>query len=447
LEIYIAPHFKSAVLEIFSSLIQQEAAVRELLRVFMFLMGLTLLPHSAQSQQPTVLYVSQADPRCDGSFPCFTTIQAAINAASPGAIIRISAGTYRERLTIDDKNNFTGATEASRIIIEANPLLAAGSVIVRPPAASCATGYGVLIRRSRFITIRGLTITGATGAGIILNGGSQQNFAIHVERSRIVANSNSNCALGGISIALGNPDTLIVNTQIHGNGGNGITFVERSGGPHWLIQNTIHGNSWNGVGMVVGHTILMVNNSITGNGQAPGTVGGRYGVVRPGLPGQAPESARLLNNLICGNRLGEIQGPVLDSSDSNNLTPLGNEGPGVSASSGCDGFGNLYADANGPDNLPHTIDDDFSPSANSPAIDRGMDPRTLGLSFLLNSIFEDDYASDFVRPADGNGDRILTFDIGAFEVANEPPVADAEPDQTTFRGVLVAVNGNRSYDP
>jgi hypothetical protein len=154
--------------------------VRELLRVFTFLMGLMLLPQPAQSQQPTILYVSQADPSCDGAFPCFTTIQAAINAAPAGAIIRINAGTYRERLTIDGKNNFIGTTEASRIIIEANPLLAAGSVTVRPPAASCANGYGVLIRRSRFITIRGLTITGATGAGVILNGGSQQNLGIHI---------------------------------------------------------------------------------------------------------------------------------------------------------------------------------------------------------------------------------------------------------------------------
>jgi RHS repeat-associated protein len=393
------------------------------------------------------LYVSNTDPACGGKFPCYTTIQAAVNAASQGDIVRIQAGTYTERLTIDRKNNISAATEKSRIVIESDPEAAPGGVVLRPPPASCLNGQGVLIRRSKFVTLRGLTITGATNAAVVLLGGPQQNQAIHIERSRIVGNSSSNCPGGGITIALGNPDTLIVNTLIHGNGGNGIIFADPSGGPHWLVQNTIHGNGWNGIGMVLGHTVTIANNVITANGNATGTLGGRYGVQRLGLPKQTPGAVRLLNNLICGNRLGEIQGPILDNGDSGNLTPQGNEGPGVNASATCGVATTVYANLNGTDQLANTPDDDFNLADNSPAIDRGMDARALGLGVLFNPIVEADYDETAARPSDGNADRQLIFDIGAFERVNQRPVANAGSDQTVSKGAVVTLNGSQSSDP
>jgi RHS repeat-associated protein len=414
------------------------------------LLSALLLASSAFSQQlGRTLYVSNTAPACGGKSPCYATIQAAVNAALQGDTIQIQAGHYRERLTIEGKNNFTGVTEASRIVIEADPVLPPGSVVVRPPPVACLNGHGVLIRQSKFVTLRGLTITEAVGAGVVLLGARQQNHAIHIERSRIVRNSSPGCPGGGIVVALGNRDTLIVNTLIHGNGGNGISFADTSGGPHWLVQNTVHGNGWNGVGLVLGHTVTLANNLITGNGQASGVLGGRQGVRRTGLPGQAPESVVLLNNLICGNRLGEIQGPVLDGTDSGNLTPQGKEGAAVSASPGCELPANIYANLNGPDSLPNTADDDFTLADNSPGIDGGMDSRTLGLDTLFNPLFEADFSANAVRPTDGDLNGTAEFDIGAIEFfpSNQPPVADAGPDQTVFRGVVVTLNGAQSSDP
>ena len=54
-----------------------------------FLLGLTL---SAQAQ--TILHVNRTDPTCGGQVPCFSSIQAAVNAADPGNVIQIQAGTY-----------------------------------------------------------------------------------------------------------------------------------------------------------------------------------------------------------------------------------------------------------------------------------------------------------------------------------------------------------------
>jgi hypothetical protein len=421
--------------------------IKLLVFAFPLLFCMLLEPSSLAAQTATRIYVSRIDPTCNGLNPCFTTIQAAINAAGSGATIRIQAGNYTERLTIAGKNNVASASEASRIVIEGDPELPAGSVVLRPPAASCPNGQGVLIRQSRFVTLRGLTITGSVGPGVVLLGGLLQNQAIHIERTRIVGNGNAKCPGAGISIALGNPDTLIVNTLVHTNSGNGIEFTDLGGGPHWLFQNTIHGNGRNGVGIVLGHIIMLANNLITANGQASGAVGGRHGVHRVGLPWQEPDAVRLLNNLVCGNRLGEIQGPILDSTDAGNLTPAGNEGDGVSASPGCSALDSIYVSANGPDNVPGTADDDFSLASHSPAIEGGMDPRVLGLNLLFDTLFTADFDSDFSRPADGDGDRLAAFDIGAFETANRPPVANAEPDQTVYPGVLVTVNGNQSHDP
>src|SRR6266545_4642582 len=83
------------------------------------LLGSLVLPIAVAAQQPTTLHVNRTDPTCGGQSPCFTTIQAAINAAGPGNVIQIQAGTYPEQLSITGKNNFQGATEIDRIIIEA----------------------------------------------------------------------------------------------------------------------------------------------------------------------------------------------------------------------------------------------------------------------------------------------------------------------------------------
>jgi RHS repeat-associated protein len=399
------------------------------------------------SPQPLghTLYVNRTDPTCGGKSPCFAAIQAAVDAALPADTIQIQPGTYPEQLTIQ-KNDFSGATESDRVVIEADPAAAPGNVVLTGAAGpQCTDKYAIRIKQSKFITIRGFTIHSTGGEAISLMGGNNQNQAIHIERNRIFDNGSSSCN-GGITIARGNPDTLIVNNLIYANGRNGITFIDADGGPHYIVENTIHGNQWSGVNVARSHVVFLVNNVITRNGTATGTTGGRFGVSRERSTSPDPAGIHLLNNLICGNRLGEISGPALDASDSGNLTPTGSEGSGVAASPGCEIPSNVYLNVNGVDGVANTADDDFNLASHSPAIDRGMDPRTLGLSVLFNSLFESAFANDAARPADGDTDRIAAFDIGAFEFPNNPPIADAGADQTTFRGVQVTLNGNLSHD-
>jgi hypothetical protein len=190
--------------------------IRSLTRTGLLLLpvlALTLLPTASLQQQAHILYVNNTDPTCQGQSPCYATIQAAVDAAQAGDTIRIQAGTYQEQVNISGKNNTTSASEADRIILEADPAAPVGSVILQGAVSQCTNGYAIRLQQSKFITIRGLTITGAGGQAISLMGGNNQNTAIHIERNRIFGNGSGECN-GGVTIARGNPGTLIVNNVL-----------------------------------------------------------------------------------------------------------------------------------------------------------------------------------------------------------------------------------------
>ena len=403
-------------------------------------------PVSAQ-QLGRVLYVNKTDTTCNGRSPCYSRIQAAIDVSTSGDTIRIQPGTYPEQLNIQ-KNDFASAGETNRIIIEADPESAPDAVILSGSAGpQCTNKFAIRIRRSKFVTIRGLTITGTGAEAIFMMGGNNGNQGINIVENRIYGNGSISCN-GGITIARGNPDTLIVNNLIHANGQNGIALVD-DGGPNYIINNTVYGNQWNGVSIAPGRHVLLVNNIINQNGTVSGTSGGRFGVHLENWDTPTPERVHLLNNLSCGNRLGDINGPVLDSTDSGNLSPEGIEGLGFSASAGCQDLENVFSNAKGADGIANTIDDDFRLSPVSPAIDRGIDSRTLGLSPLLNPVLEADYYIDLTRPRIGKRGNHAQFDIGAHEymIANQSPVANAGQPMTVPSGTIVSLNGTNSFDP
>ena len=172
-----------------------------------------LASHVSAQQSGRVLYVNRTDAQCGGLFPCYATVQAAIDAAISRDSIRIQPGIYPEQLAVQ-KNDFPTATESDRIIIEADPEAAPGSVVLTgSPGPQCTDKFAIRIKQSKFVTIRGLTITGTGGQAISLMGGYNGNISIHIELNRIFGNGGSSCN-GGITIARNNPDTIIANNLI-----------------------------------------------------------------------------------------------------------------------------------------------------------------------------------------------------------------------------------------
>ena len=145
-----------------------------------------------------VLYVNSSDPACNGETPCFGTLQAAVDVAASGDVVRLQAGTYVEQVLVADLNNFSGASEADRIVIEADPEVPVGSVVLDGANDNCTLGHAIAFSRSYFVTLRGLVISGAGGQAIWLKGGANANDSIHIERNRIFGNGSNYCN-GGIT--------------------------------------------------------------------------------------------------------------------------------------------------------------------------------------------------------------------------------------------------------
>src|SRR5207245_9216040 len=116
---------------------------------------------------------------------------------------------------------------------------------------------------------------------------------------------------------------LAITTRSSLNARTPIATPDPDARPHARVNNTIYYNGWNGISVTRNHDVLVVNNAITGNGVAAGTTGGRFGVTREASSAQDPVGILLLHNLICDNRLGEIDGRELDVTDRRNLTPTG----------------------------------------------------------------------------------------------------------------------------
>ena len=117
------------------------------------------------------------------------------------------------------------------------------------------------------MTIRGLSVVGGGVRGIGLRGGSLENTGIHLERNRIGRGGPRECN-GGIDVGRGNPQTVIANNLIYGNGRNGIRFRDGRGGSYSVVGNTIAHNAWSGIQITHAAAVDLVNNVIVANGTA-----------------------------------------------------------------------------------------------------------------------------------------------------------------------------------
>ncbi len=273
-----------------------------------------------------------------GSGGCKATIQAAVDAASPGDTIDVAAGTYKEMVSINKAVSLTGAGAASTII-DATGLDHAIAVIgVKSPAS-----------------ISGFTLENANLAGLLL----RDSHALTVADNTVQNNDNNRgpSAPPGQGTCPGAPsadgddcgegihfqgvtDSIISGNTVQGNHG-GMLVTDESGPTHdnQIIGNTIQNNTDDCGITLASHPSLtpptqpgppssgggvwgnlIEDNMVMGNGAAGvgifGTVPGSTShsnvvmgntIMNNGLPGVTlhihSSGVTLDNNLIVGNTI------------------------------------------------------------------------------------------------------------------------------------------------
>jgi hypothetical protein len=180
-------------------------------------------------------------------------LQGAINNLGAKTHIKIPAGTYTQNLTI------TGKSVA---------LVGLPGAIIKPVPA----GAAITVTNSAQVTVQGLTVTGATGAGghgIYCYGGASISSTLTVVESVIESNS-------GIGITATNCNVNLHRSTVRNNAGGGVKL---DSGTFKLTDNLIgpdNGSTTSTLGGVQlsGGTVTFVNNTVVDNKAPPATSAG-----------------------------------------------------------------------------------------------------------------------------------------------------------------------------
>ncbi len=306
-----------------------------------------------------------------------TSIQAAVTAfqaqgnLGPCAI-EVRAGVYAESVEIVAAN--TGATsDAQRLEIRAD----AGARILP------GSHHAFLLRSSRFVTIRGFEITGATNEPFSLDGGRNANRDVTLDSNRVVSNGGGRDS-GCITVNAGNSNVWVVNNVCRDNGAVGIHVG--SGGPNHLVNNLVVRQQKTAVVVDAGASLVLANNLIVLNGTD--SDGAQYGIAL-GVKQGTTSQVRLLHNLLYQNKSGDI----------------------LNASSAVQNAGNLLTPALGTLTLSSFFVDfeggDLHSAAGSPAIDAGASTTGTTPERVPLHDFEDDPRS---APVDIGPDEVSDGD-------------------------------------
>ncbi|MCP4546637.1 MAG: hypothetical protein GY835_09260, partial [bacterium] len=197
-----------------------------------------------------------------GSGETYTTIQSAIDAASPGDIINVAAGTYVEQVSVSKTLTFSGNNQG----------ISAGVTPGSRVAETIVEGGFYIHIGSNFTVIDGFTIEMGYD-----NGSHKTGVVVGTATDVIVQNNIiTDCGMvpavvvqsDGIEVGYGSDNLTIADNEIFGNW-RGV-YLNPSDGIS-ITGNAIHANS--GVGVGIGSS-GQSNLSITGNNIYDHTVEG-----------------------------------------------------------------------------------------------------------------------------------------------------------------------------
>lgn len=337
----------------------------------------------------------------------YSTIQGAIDFASPGDTIRVSPGNYVEAIDFKGKNLTLLSTDGP------------SATSIRLPSPQPYTPVVVIGPGGAFT---GFTVTGGTatfGAGMAVNGEGS------VIRGNVFDGNQQGSGGFGAAIGGNNSSPLIEKNVFRNNSADSqflsgvVSFVNCSS-PR-IANNLFYNNQTRAINMTLPDCAapVVINNTVSGN---------QGGIYIDGRVGPEPQTYR--NNIIVGNGQGlhvEFGDSQLHVVWQNNLV-YGNDVNYDQVADQTGTNGNISA-------APFFVDQAaniFELAGPSPAIDTGA----------ADGAPSDDIAG-IERPIDGNGDGITAFDIGAYEFNGPPNPYDIclQDERTGDRLELNSVEG------
>ncbi len=233
------------------------------------------------------------------------TIQAGIDAASPGDTVLVNPGTYHENIDFKGKAITVASSQGA-----ATTVIDGGGI---GPVANFSTG------ETRSSVLQGFTLQdGTTPASFGYEGGGVHISSASPSILQNVITGNGGCSGMGISVAFASPliqgNTISNNLQNTCSGGQGGGIYVRGAASAQIVGNTMTGNHADfggGIALFAAGTPTVENNVITGNG-AGSEGGGVYAVNQ--------SDALVVQNIVASNTAPTGAGLYLSP-------PSGTQGP------------------------------------------------------------------------------------------------------------------------
>jgi hypothetical protein len=273
----------------------------------------TLFLHQIQAQTDGTRYVAVAGD-CGGAGPCYTSVQAAVDAAQPGDEILIASGVYSDTHARPAPPTYVPSRAITQVVYITKPLALRGGYTtttwtdadpdVNPTVLDAkGQGRGILIAGDIDVTLAGLHVTNGDPSGL---GG--------------FATATSADDVGGgiyvLSAALTLWDDTISSNVADRAGGMFVTSGRVTMWDSWIEDNTVptEFQPSQGAGVYLADSdAVLVGNTFQGNQSAGGEGGAVYAV---------DSTVVLSGNVFRANRADSGGGLMLRSGDytlSNNL--------------------------------------------------------------------------------------------------------------------------------